>query len=161
MKRLTLIRHAHADDKPPGGSDFDRPLSTRGLREAGALARYLLERALLPDLLIASTARRTQQTAEILMQVLALPAQRVQPVQQLYLASADVLLHAVRDVQPEVAHLAIVAHNPGVSDLMHALLPEDVELGELVTAGACTLTFDVNSWSDLRSSATGYASYPG
>jgi len=161
MRRLTLVRHAHADDKPPGGSDFERPLSTRGLREAGALARYLLDRALLPNLLITSTARRTLQTAEILTQVLALPEYRVQPAQHLYLAPAEALLQAVRDVQSDVAHLAIVAHNPGVSDLVRVLLPEDVDIGELVTAGACTLTFDVNSWADLRSSATGYACYPG
>src|SRR4029077_7649303 len=73
LKRLTLMRHADARWKDPGVSDVDRPLSRRGTTAAEAVARRLLELELVPDLLIASPARRTQQTAEIVARELPLP----------------------------------------------------------------------------------------
>ena len=88
MKRLTLMRHADARWKDPGVSDFERPLNRRGTTAAEAMARRLLELELVPDLLLASPARRTQQTAEIVARELSLPPRHVLREEALYLASA-------------------------------------------------------------------------
>jgi len=65
MKRLTLMRHADARWNDPAMPDLDRPLNRRGTAAAEAMARRLLDLELIPDLLLASPARRTQQTADI------------------------------------------------------------------------------------------------
>ncbi len=60
---LILWRHAHAEDGTP---DLERPLSSKGLRQAALIAQWLLPRLPKNTLLLASPARRTQQTVQAL-----------------------------------------------------------------------------------------------
>jgi phosphohistidine phosphatase len=155
MKRLTLIRHANADWKEGNGPDAERPLSPRGLAEAEALARLLLRHDLIPDLLLVSPARRTSQTAEILARGLSMPADHVRPIAKLYLASAGEILHLAQTTAPSnVGHVAMVGHNPGLSELLRRLAPADAAVIELSTAAACSLTFAVADWSGISGTAT-------
>ncbi|HEY8507157.1 MAG TPA: histidine phosphatase family protein, partial [Steroidobacteraceae bacterium] len=86
MKRLTLVRHGNADWKDSSVADFDRTLNRRGTGESEAIARRLLEQDLMPDLLVASAARRTTQTAEVLAREFGMSTRRVHRDEQLYLA---------------------------------------------------------------------------
>jgi phosphohistidine phosphatase len=147
MKRLTLVRHAHAKVKETV-SDFERPLSRRGKTQAKETALALLAQGLVPDLLITSAAKRTVQTAEIFAHELETPARRVRQDELLYLASADALLNAIHATGPRIEHLMLIGHNPGVSVLANALAPE-AELGEFATAAACTLEFDARTWTTV------------
>ena len=154
MLRLTLIRHGNAEWKDSTIADFDRPLNKRGIGEAEGIGKVLMENDLVPDLLLASTARRTQQTAEIAGRMLGLPTRRVKFAEQLYLARAEVILTLAQSTGPKVTHLAVVGHNPGISELARNLAPEDTPIAELSTASACTLTFIVQSWDALAAPAT-------
>jgi phosphohistidine phosphatase len=147
MKRLTLMRHADAHWKDPGVPDIERPLSRRGAAAAGTMGRRLLELELVPDLLIASPARRTHHTAEIVARELALPVRRVLREEALYLASAHDTLRTVHGSGPRIAHLLVVGHNPGLSELVQLLVPED-DRG-LATAAVCSIAFDCDSWSGV------------
>jgi len=144
MKRLTLVRHAHAKVKETV-TDFERPLSRRGKREAKATALALLRQGLVPDLLIASAAKRTAETADIFARELEIPTRRVRQDELLYLASADNLLTAIQATGPRIEHLMLVGHNPGISVLANAFAPA-AELGEFATGAACTLEFDARTW---------------
>ena len=62
-RRLTLIRHANAE-QDSDVRDFERPLSRKGQNEALEMARRFQERGLIPDLILASAATRTRETAE-------------------------------------------------------------------------------------------------
>ena len=159
MLRLTLIRHANAEWKDASIEDFERPLNKRGLGEADALGKLLLENELVPDLLLTSAAKRTQQTSEILAKLLALPIRRVKMAEQLYLARAEVILTLAQSTGPKVHHLAIVGHNPGISELARSLAPPDAGIGEMSTASACTLTFIFDSWADLVAPAARAVQY--
>ena len=148
MKRLTLVRHAHAKVKYVV-TDFERPLSRRGKTEAKETALAFLKQGLVPDLLLASPAKRTAQTAEILAGELKVPARHVLRDELLYLASADVLLSAIQATGPRIKHLMIIGHNPGISVLASAFAP-GAELGEFTTAAACTLEFEARTWSAVN-----------
>jgi phosphohistidine phosphatase len=148
VKRLTLMRHADARWQDTGLSDLERPLNRRGTAAAETMARRLLELALVPQLLLVSPARRTQQTGEILAQVLSLPARLVISDEALYLASAADLLRAVQATGPRVAHLLVVAHNPGVSELVQQLVPE-AEASGLATAALCSIEFGCDQWTGI------------
>ncbi|HEY6823453.1 MAG TPA: histidine phosphatase family protein [Steroidobacteraceae bacterium] len=145
MKRLTLMRHADARWQDARMSDLERPLNRRGTAAAEAMARRLLELALVPQLLLVSPARRTQQTGEIVAGVLALPARLVISDEGLYLASAADLLKVVQATGPRVAHLLVVGHNPGVSELVQQLVPE-AEASGLATAALCSIAFECDQW---------------
>jgi len=148
MKRLTLMRHGDARWKDAALSDLERPLSRRGAAAAETMARRLLELELVPDLLLVSPARRTQQTAEIVARQLSVPARRVLREEALYLASAADLLKVIQAIGPRVAHLLVVAHNPGVSELVQLLVPEG-EAGGLATAAVCSISFDTAHWTAI------------
>jgi phosphohistidine phosphatase len=146
MKRLTLVRHAHAKLQVPGVTDFERPLSRRGRAEAKATALRLLEEKAVPQLLLVSPARRTLQTAEILARELQIPERHVRQDEALYLAAPDAILRVIQTSGPRIEHLMIVGHNPGISALANALAPQ-AHLGEFATAGACTMDLNVRAWS--------------
>ena len=126
----------------PASPDFDRPLNKRGFSEAEAIAKTLLEQALMPDLMLASTARRTQQTAEIIG-----AKNRLLPAAHESARSICIWRGPMTSSRwcaprgPKVQHLAIVGHNPGISELAKLLGPVDIAIVELATAAACTLTF--------------------
>jgi phosphohistidine phosphatase len=145
LKRLTLMRHGDAQWKDPGLPDMERPLSRRGAADAEAMGRRLLELELLPDLLLLSPSRRTLQTAEIVARELSLPARRLRRADALYLASAADILRIVQETGPRVAHLMVVTHNPGVSELIQRLAGAAAGEG-LGTAAVCSVTFDTPGW---------------
>ena len=62
LRRLTLIRHATAD-QDASVRDFERPLTRKGHSEAQEMAKRLHERGLVPDLILASSATRTRETS--------------------------------------------------------------------------------------------------
>jgi phosphohistidine phosphatase len=154
MKRVTLMRHADARWKDAALSDIERPLSRRGSGAAEVMARRLSELHLVPDLLLVSPARRAQQTAEFLARGLSLPARRVQREDGLYLASARDLLAIVRKSGPRVAHLMLVAHNPGLSELVEHLLPEG-DVQTLGTAAFCSMEFACEDWQGVDAAVLG------
>jgi len=146
------MRHADARWRDPGLPDLQRPLSRRGSAAAEAMARRLLELELVPDLLLVSPARRTQQTAEIVARELSLPERRVLREESLYLASAADLLKVVERTGPRVAHVLLVGHNPGVSQLMQQLAPRSGD-GGLGTAALCSIAFDCAQWDTIAAAA--------
>ena len=148
MKRLTLMRHADARWQDAGLSDLERPLNRRGTAAAEAMARRLAELALVPDLLLVSPARRTQQTGEIVARALSVPARLVIPEEALYLASAADLLRVVQSTGPRVAHLLVIAHNPGLSELVQQLVPE-AEASGLAAAALCSIAFETSHWTAI------------
>ncbi|HXY96067.1 MAG TPA: histidine phosphatase family protein [Steroidobacteraceae bacterium] len=145
MKRLTVMRHADARWKDPATDDFARPLNRRGLSGAEAIAKRLLELELVPDRLLASTARRAEQTADIVARELSLSVRHVQREERLYLASAADMLRLVQETGPRIAHLMVIGHNPGASDLIHLLVPRG-GISTLTTAAVCSMVFDTDHW---------------
>lgn len=148
MKRLTLMRHANAQWKDPQISDFDRPLNRRGVSEAEAMSRRLMELKLIPTLLLTSSARRAQQTADIVSRELGIAARNTHSEESLYLATAADILRLVQTTGPRIPHLMIVGHNPGISEVANLFAPALI-VEDLATAAVCTLTFDSRSWAGI------------
>ena len=152
MKRLTLMRHADARWNDPALPDLERPLNRRGAAAAEAMARRLLELELVPDLLLASPARRTQQTAEIVARELSLAPRRLVREEALYLASAPDMLKLVQRTGPRIAHLLVIAHNPGVSQLVQLLIPKG-GVQALAAGAVCSIAFNTAQWSAIGGAA--------
>jgi phosphohistidine phosphatase len=145
VKRLSLMRHADAQWKDAQLADFDRPLNRRGNSEAGAIARRLLELHLVPTAVLASSARRAQQTTEIVTRELGLSSRSVRHQESLYLAPAEEILRIVHETGPRIPHLMIIGHNPGIGEAARLLAPQS-NVPDLTTGAVCSLTFKVDSW---------------
>jgi phosphohistidine phosphatase len=148
VKRLTLMRHANAQWKDPQISDFDRPLNRRGNSEAEAMSRRLIELKLIPTIVLTSSARRAQQTADIVARELGVSARHIRSEESLYLAAATDILRLIQATGPRIPHLMLVGHNPGITEVANLLAPAFPV--ELATAAMCSLTFDTRIWSQVE-----------
>ena len=145
LKRLTLIRHASAD-QDSDVRDFERPLSRKGQGEAQDMARRFQERNLVPDLILVSAALRTRETADIFAKTLGVAGRLLQADDSLYLADGEHILTAIRAVGPRVRHLMVIGHNPGISAAAISLAPEAV-IGDLPTCGTLTMSVSCTTWN--------------
>ena len=148
MPRLTLVRHAKSSWRFGSLDDFYRPLNKRGLRDCQKMPRHVLKRVPAPSLLLSSDAARAVQTAQALVDAYALPADRVRVEHSLYLAEVDTLLEEIGLVPDSVAHLMLVGHNPGLSELLSALVPQGAE--PMPTFAVASLSLELPSWEQIK-----------
>jgi phosphohistidine phosphatase len=146
--KLHLLRHAKTNQISPTGIDFDRELLPRGYEQIAELKRYLQNHPIAPKHILCSTAMRTRQT---LVELQALwPAASVQYIDELYLASKQIILDAICALKsPD--DILVIGHNEGISDLASEL---SGEFNLLKTCGYVCLEFPFEN-SALVSKETG------
>lgn len=153
MRRLILLRHTKSD-WPPGMVDHDRPLAVRGRRAAPLMGRLLVDRGLVPDRVIVSTAARTVETWALASAGLV----RLPPGEQdgrIYEAPAYMLANVIRETGDDVATLLLVGHNPGIESLAadlvaHGPMDQRRKLSrKYPTGGLAVIDCDMESWRDL------------
>lgn len=147
MKKLTLIRHAKSDWSSSVNSDFDRLLNARGKKAAPTMGRRMVETSILPDLLICSPAKRAKQTAELLAEELDYNQTDIIYEPDIYEASVKTLINLVAKF-PAHEHIAMIGHNPGLSDLVEWLCPEVSDW--LPTCAIVSLELTITDWDDLN-----------
>ncbi len=145
-RRLSLMRHAQADNPLLDQQDWDRPLTRRGQLDASEMARRLKAEKRKPDVILCSPAVRTRQTAEVLMK--CFPNAQLQFVEELYLADPAQLMQAIHEYGEHAAHLLVVAHNPGITELADELSAER-SIEAMPTGAIVTAEFELTSWQDL------------
>ena len=146
MKLLTLIRHAKSSWSHPHLSDHDRPLNRRGRHDAPMMGLHLKTRHLVISRILSSTATRAVQTATLIAQPLGYPTDKIQTLTTLYAASARQLLEVIRQ-QEDGDHLALVGHNPGISELAAQLA--NTSTHDMPTCAVLQLKFDLSHWETI------------
>lgn len=141
MKRLILVRHAEAAEGTP---DRDRELTVRGRQQAEQMGRWL--RSLLPhiDCVLVSPAVRARQTAELLFAACAQPPEMI-TAEGLYTSDLDAGLRELWSLEPQVATVAVVGHNPLVSELRNYLTGGSYPA--MPTCAVAVLSSSVEQWS--------------
>ncbi|GJD63352.1 SixA phosphatase family protein [Methylobacterium frigidaeris] len=151
MRRLILLRHAKSD-WPDGASDIDRPLAPRGREAAPKMAAYLAAEGLIPDRVLVSPARRTQETWDLVKP--ALGAMPDETVPQIYEAPVSRLLDVVHSIPDEAATALMIGHNPGFQDLARLLGKPGEERRALTkkypTAAIAVIDLAVESWAKVE-----------
>ncbi len=147
MKTLMLLRHAKSSWKDKGISDHDRPLNKRGKKTAPVMGHLILEKQLVPDLILSSTAVRARTTAEAVAEACNYK-NTIEHLAELYLATAGELLSEVQSrVDDGIDRVMLVAHNPGMEDLVSRLSghPEPFP-----TAALAVFELGIESWRALE-----------
>lgn len=118
-QRLVLLRHAKSAWRGDL-ADHERPLASRGRREAPLAGRWLAEHVGGIDLVVCSTAVRTRQTWELVRAELpGTPEFRAED--RLYDAGAGDLVRVVRELPATAGTALMIGHNPGLEDLVGTL----------------------------------------
>lgn len=148
MLRLTLIRHAKTEPARPGQEDWDRALEARGQRDAPEMGQRMKSRRLKPDKIISSPAVRALTTATLIARELGVVAAKLQQDERLYLAAPKDLLKVVHELGGKAKHLALVGHNPGITEFADKLSRER-SIDNMPTCAIYTMELDIDAWSRL------------
>ena len=153
MPTLYLMRHAKSDWHSAAQADFDRPLNNRGSKDALRMGQWLDAQGLRPEVLLASPAQRARQTVLAVADKLDLKESDVVFDKDLYLADRATLLNILRTVPAATESLLLVAHNPGLDELVDWLAPESPPLsesGKLMTTAAIAMFELPAGWAKLQ-----------
>ena len=167
-KELYLLRHAKSPRDDTVSNDRERPLNSRGHRDARRMGAALAAQFVARPIFV-SPALRAQQTLAGLQEGWpALRDHEHQTVAALYTFVADDIVAwiagrdtewqaeqrteqqteqtAAQDAQRE--HLFVLGHNPALTDLANWLCTEPV-LANLPTAGFIHLQLSLSHWAEL------------
>jgi phosphohistidine phosphatase len=151
MKTLFLLRHAKSSWKDTLLGDHDRPLNGRGRDEAPLVGEYLRERGLTPSYVAVSTARRAVQTAAEVLSIIGYHG-LVRTSRQLYLAEEDELFNIISRTPKRYPSLMVVAHNPGLEQLLEQLTGEFLPMP---TSCLAHIELPIETWREMQPDGSG------
>ena len=93
-RTLILLRHGKSDWNT-GEDDFDRPLKKRGKNASRQAGKWLSTHGRIPDFVVASSARRTMQTAELACEAMGIKKKNIYSRKHIYLATPEDLLYVL------------------------------------------------------------------
>jgi phosphohistidine phosphatase len=150
MKTVCLLRHAKSSWDDVSQPDFQRPLAERGREAAPRMGEYMKAQGLVPDAVLCSGARRAVETWEHIAEALGSP--RVHIDDNLYMAAPDAILAWLRKLQPEIASVLLIGHNPGFEELAVRLAADGKKKAmkrmrkKYPTGALAVLRFEVDTW---------------
>ena len=147
-RTLILLRHAKSRHGT-GETDHDRPLAPRGKKDMTRIGAYLHEHALVPELVLCSTAVRARQTVTLLAENTGLDSDRIVFIPDLYAASAEGILNTLETAPADVTCLMAVAHNPGMEDLARLLAGDVFPHDKLPTGTAACFETTADNWGRI------------
>ena len=117
------------------------------------MGQWLHKHNITPSVILSSPAQRAKQTAEAVAGALEMTIGEIKLNKDLYLADRATLLHALHSVPEHTESVLLVAHNPGLDELVEWLAPEPPALtqyGKLMTTAAIAIFEVPVSWTKLR-----------
>jgi len=146
MKTLYLARHAKSYWKDQSIPDFDRPLNSRGKRDAPFMGEVLKDKKVKPDLIISSPAKRTKKTAIEIASKIGYSEKKILYNEELYEASSNTIIKVLNKIDEKYNSVIIFAHNPGLTLLNNHISNNYIE--NIPTCGIVALQLD-KKWNEL------------
>jgi len=156
-KTIYLARHAKSAWDTDASTDFDRPLSHRGERNAKLMANTLKKRGWIPDRIISSPSMRTQQTCQFYCDGFGFSDEEIKDKvvwnKDVYAAYMVTLLQCITSLPESLGSVMLIGHNPSMEDLLDHLCGDTSAYkqnnGKLFTTGnVAKLTIDI-LWKDI------------
>ncbi|MEZ4910215.1 MAG: histidine phosphatase family protein [Saprospiraceae bacterium] len=137
------MRHAKSSWANFSLKDFDRPLDERGKSDGPLMAERL--KSIVPnlDILIASPAVRTTQTAEYVSNTYNTD---IQFNSQLYHGVPEAYLDALQDLDENCQNVILFGHNPGITEIANMVSKSIID--NIPTCGII-ITNTHASWSNI------------
>lgn len=142
---LLIMRHAKSSWDNANLTDHQRPLNSRGLRDAPRMGELLVEQDLVPDLIISSTATRARETAEIVSESCGY-SDEIHFTDELYLASPSAITTCLNKLTGDAERVMIIAHNPGLEELVFGLTGEH----QRMPTAAIAVVRNPVDWSEFK-----------
>ena len=147
MKTLYLVRHAKSSWNIANLSDHDRPLNSRGERDAPRMGKRLRKREPQPEVIISSSAMRAQTTATILATAIGYSHSDLSIDERLYGAEPEDVVSIIGELDDAIACAMLVGHNPTFTALINTLGGCDID--NVPTCGMAVLAFPIDAWTEI------------
>lgn len=131
---LYIIRHAIAADEGTYEQDSDRPLTDKGRKKMRQIAKGLRALGVEFDLILSSPYIRARETAEILEDVFKMKEKTAFSENLTPMAGPDALISEINE-NHSVDSLALVGHEPNLSNLVGLLTSENAKLDITIKKG--------------------------
>jgi len=158
--KVWVFRHAKSSWSEPGQTDFDRPLSERGARDALRVQTWLTKQPDLPQILFVSNARRTRETAEYIRRGCGLEASALLLDPGMYLANPEDLLDTLASIPEKITSAGLVGHNPSCAQFVNLMVGSMV-IDHLPTLGIVQLALPDIPAGAGKARAFGQAEFEG
>lgn len=153
MRRLLLLRHGKAA-REAGGGDTERPLTKRGREDVARVGEYLARERMIPNLAVASDARRTRETLNCVAEAMGKNCKIIFDP-DLYLAEDSTLLVELHKTPDIVRTMLVVGHNPGLADFAERMtgasdptVKRRLEM-KYPTGALAIFDFDAPTWGSI------------
>lgn len=145
MKTLFLIRHAEAIQGVM--PDYKRPLTNEGVVSVNKLGAYLNKASIRFEGIITSHAVRAYETAHLIAEQNGFPPNKIITKRQLYATFLDTYFDVIFEQHDEINNLAIIGHNPQITDLVNYFIKGKTIF--LAPSNLVALQFHTDKWTDI------------
>lgn len=145
MKKLIVVRHAKAEEPQFEKPDFVRNLALKGQKDAHKMAEILSQKISPPAYWLISAANRTTETSSIFQSYFDCYEAVIQYEKDCYLASSETWKEWICATDDQFDSMIIFGHNPGITDLIHELVPTFNDF--VPTCGIGVIT--ISSWQNI------------
>lgn len=143
MKTIVIMRHSKAD-KTGNYTDFERPLTQQGIKDAKSVAKKLAKMNFSPQKVFVSSALRTTQTAQIISKKLYFD-EPLTFCDDFYNGNIDNYFTAILSANNDFKNILLIGHNPTCEDIVYELTGKSIELK---TSSSVVMKFETNDWTN-------------
>lgn len=157
MKNLILIRHAKSSWKY-NVQDHQRPLKQRGIKDAHLVANKFLSLKPKIESIHTSFAIRTIETCEIFTKIINDQEIHFEVSEDLYDFAGQKVIEYLKNLDDNHTFTVVFGHNNALTSISNIF--GDQFIPHLPTCGLVWLTFDIDSWSQLKKGKTKLTIFP-
>ncbi|MGC6430624.1 MAG: SixA phosphatase family protein [Jejuia sp.] len=157
MKQIILVRHAKSSWEYDV-IDHERPLKERGFNDAKLIANKLQSLNLTIDKVLISDAKRTTQTAEIILPAIKVPESVIEYSYNLYDFAGYDLTQVIKSCDNNIETLMIFGHNHAITAFANTF--GEKYINNVPTCGVVVIDFQVSSWSEISNGQTTLTIFP-
>ena len=143
MKKILFIRHGSAEIFNYNIKDYDRPLDSKGIKEAEYIGNDLSQNNISPVLYITSPAIRAKNTCEIIRKEI----NNNSPVmidKRLYFDGMKGIINSINNIDNNIQFVAMFGHNPTFEIIYNNI--KGMNNSKFPTCGSILCKFDVDKW---------------
>lgn len=112
------------------------------------MAKACLAKGVVPELIIVSDAKRTQETWKLVSPVF--PDAKTLFTEELFLASAEKIIKIISQVDSFIDCIMIIGHNPGITEALCELA--NVRVDNTPTSGIGCISCQINNFEKITDS---------
>jgi len=146
MKNILVMRHGKSE-RSICCDDFDAPLSKVGRTAAARAGQTILEKGVVPDIIISSPAVRAEETARIIAENCRYQKE-IAINNAFYFDTADAAIAALKALPGAVRRPLLIGHNPTWTELVYTL-QENPQVIAVKPATLVSLTMIGRAWRDI------------